>query len=88
MNNDGLSGLAGPQGAAVAAFLQILGESVGMRVDFNVLAFFTDGAFHPFSPFYLSLLSGFYSQLWFHYTRPRSQMQGNNLKKPKKNNWL
>jgi hypothetical protein len=65
VNNDGFSILAGPQGTAITAFLQILSESVGMGVDFDVPAFFADGAFHPFSPLRPSLLSGFYSQLWF-----------------------
>jgi hypothetical protein len=49
-NDDSVFAVSNPQQAAVAAFLQIFGETIGVRVQFNVLGVLADGAFHLSSP--------------------------------------
>lgn len=45
MEHDVLLAPGGPQGAAIAAFLKVLGESVGMCVDLYMGLAFAYGAF-------------------------------------------
>jgi hypothetical protein len=46
VDQDLLLGLAGPQGAAVSALLEVLGVAVRVGVDLNVGFAVTDGTFH------------------------------------------